>query len=194
MLFNDVIWEFHIICFDHVSPHPSTPPRPTKLHVFLFSARPPPLPFKLIQPVLGVGLALECYWFIKITPLKKMGLFSPTSNQMISFLVRSRLETHLLYSTLRFCLAWVCASLVHVSSYVPLSCCVQNTLSHWSLPPPLTVFYSCCWESSWPLREEVCYKNVPLRAEHFGVSCFLHLDQFWVSVNWHILASFFARV
>lgn len=128
MLFNDVIWEFHIICFDHVYPHPSTPPRPTDLHMFLFST-PPPLPFKPIQHVLGVGLALECYWFIKITPLKKMGLLSPSSNQMTSFLARSRLHAHL-YSTLRFCLAWVCASLVLVSSYVPLSCCVQNTRTH----------------------------------------------------------------
>lgn len=167
MLFNDVIWEFHIICFDHVYPHSSTPPRPTDLHVFLFLT-PLPLPFKPIQPVLGVELALECYWFIKITPLKKMGLLSPSSHQMTSFLARSRLHAHL-YSTLRFCLAWVCASLMHVSSYVPLSCCVQSTLSHWSHPPPLTVFYSCCWENSWPLREEVCYSNVPLRAEHFGV-------------------------
>lgn len=110
-----------------------------------------------------------------------------SSTQITSFLARSRLHAHLLYSTLRFCLAWVCASLVHVSSYVPLSCCVQNTLSHWSHPPPLTVFYSCCWESSWPLREEVWYRNAPFRAEHFGVPRFLHLDQFWVSVNWHIL-------
>lgn len=147
----------------------------------------PPLLFKPIGLVLGVGLALECYWFIRVTPLKKMGLLSPSSNQITSFLARSRLHAHLLYSTLRFCLAWVCASLVHVSSCVPLPRCVQNTLSHWSHLPPLTVFYSCCWESPWPLREGVCYRNAPFGAEHCGVSCFLHLDQFWVSVNWHIL-------
>lgn len=94
----------------------------------------PPLLFKPVGLVSGVGLALECSWFIRVTLLKKMGLLSPSSNQ-ISFLVRSRLHAHLLYSTLRFCLAWVCASLVHVSSYmhcpvVSRTCCLIEAICH----------------------------------------------------------------
>lgn len=159
LMFVFLLWEFHIIYFDHFLSPPPTPPKSPYL-----PAQPTWCPFSLLmqksqmkqsssrhnkqtwtpicvnQPFLSPGLAFECSDMPSAAPLKRTDFHSSSSCQ---FQTASRLRVGLTSIVLGFCPAWTSqvSRVLSQSPWVPM-CFSSVGSGTWFSKIILTIYWS----------------------------------------------------